>query len=228
MVLGVKRDLDGSSGRTGPGRVPVVGSNTAPSDSVSRALDAAEDLIYARGVQSVGMDEIRDRSGVPLKRLYQLFSSKENLVVAVLERRDTRWHERLSAYVDRVADPQSRVLAVFDWLGDWFAEPGFRGCAWINTNGEMGAVSPAVADQARRHKATFKRYLGQLVADAGLPPSLTDQLALLADGAMADAGIFATPESASRAREAAETLIRAARGKPRHRGSTATLKRRGN
>jgi AcrR family transcriptional regulator len=220
MVLRVKRDLDGSSGRTGPGGVPVVGSNAAPSDSVSRALDAAEDLIYARGVQSVGMDEIRDRSGVPLKRLYQLFSSKENLVVAVLERRDTRWHERLGAYVDGVADPQSRVLAVFDWLGEWFAEPGFRGCAWINTNGEMGAVSPAVADQARRHKATFKRYLGQLVADAGLPPRLTDQLALLADGAMADAGIFATAESASRAREAAETLIQAARGKPRHRGST--------
>ena len=84
----------------------------------------------------------------------------------------------------------------------------------------MGAVSPAVAQQARRHKATFKRYLGQLVAEAGLQPGLTEQLALLADGAMADAGIFATAESASRAREAAETLIQAARGKPRHRGST--------
>jgi AcrR family transcriptional regulator len=191
-------------------------------DPVSRVLDAAEALIYARGVQSVGMDEIRDRSGVPLKRLYQLFSSKEKLVVAVLQRRDTRWHERLSSHADRVEDPEARVLAVFDWLGEWFAEPGFRGCAWINTNGKMGAVSAAVAEQARRHKATFKHYLGQLVADAGLPPELTGQLALLADGAMADAGIFATPASAAQARAAAETLIHAARG-----GSAQHAPRRG-
>lgn len=216
MVLSVKHDADEPSGRPGPGGAPMAGSTAARADdTVGRALDAAEELIYARGVQSVGMDEIRDRSGVPLKRLYQLFSSKENLVVAVLERRDTRWHERLSRHVDRVHDPEARVLAVFEWLREWFAEPGFRGCAWINTNGEMGAVSPAVAEQARRHKATFKRYLGQLVADAGLPPSLTDQLALLADGAMADAGIFATAASAARARAAAETLIQAARASAR-------------
>jgi AcrR family transcriptional regulator len=221
MVLPVNQDLGDSPERTAPGGVAIIGSSpTRSDDGVSRALDAAEELIYARGVQSVGMDDIRDRSGLPLKRLYQLFSSKENLVVAVLERRDTRWHERLSHYVDRVRDPEARVLAVFDWLGEWFAEPGFRGCAWINTNGEMGAVSPAVADQARRHKATFKRYLGQLVAAAGLHPTLTNQLALLADGAMADAGIFATPASAAHARTAAETLIHAARDSSAQPAST--------
>lgn len=176
-----------------------------------RVLDAAEELFYARGIQSVGMDEIRDRSGVSLKRLYQLFPSKEKLVVAVLERRDARWHERLIAYVNRVNGPEARILAVFDWLGEWFDEPTFRGCAWINSNGEMGGISPAVAEQARRHKARFKRYLHQLVAEAGLPPGLSDQLALLADGAMADAGIFANPSAASQARAAAATLIRAAR-----------------
>jgi hypothetical protein len=74
-----------------------------------------------------------------------------------------------------------------------------------------------VAEQARRHKATFKRNLAQLVVDAGLPSGLADQLALLADGAMADAGIFATAVSASRARSAAETLIQAARGKSAQR-----------
>jgi AcrR family transcriptional regulator len=35
----------------------------------TRLLDAAEDLFYTRGIQSVGMDEIRDASGVSLKRL---------------------------------------------------------------------------------------------------------------------------------------------------------------
>jgi hypothetical protein len=81
-------------------------------------------------------------------------------------------------------------------------------------------VSPRVAEQARRHKTAFKTYLGQLVANAGLPPGLTDQLALLAEGAMADAGIFATPTSATPARAAAASLIQAARGKPAQPTST--------
>jgi AcrR family transcriptional regulator len=191
----------------------MVLSVKGSADAVSRALDAAEELFYTRGIQTVGMDDIRDRSGVSLKRLYQSFSSKEALVVAVLERRDARWRARLSDSVDRVEGPEPRVLAVFDWLAEWFAEPSFRGCAWINSNGELGAVSSAVADQAKRHKAAFKRYLRQLVAEAGLPPALTDQLALLAEGAMADAGIFATSSPASQARAAAETLIRAAKDK---------------
>jgi AcrR family transcriptional regulator len=221
MVLPVKRDLDKSPGRHEQTGVLVGRSSATQSgDAVGRVLDAAEELFYARGVQSVGMDEIRDRSGVPLKRLYQLFSSKETLLVSVLERRDTWWHERLGAYVDRVQKPEARILAVFDWLGEWFAEPGFRGCAWINTTGELGAVSPKVAEQARRHKTTFKTYLGQLVAAAGLPPGLTDELALLAEGAMADAGIFTTAASATPARAAAATLIQAARDKPARTAST--------
>ncbi|GAA3352443.1 hypothetical protein GCM10020366_02110 [Saccharopolyspora gregorii] len=38
--------------------------------ATTRLLDAAEELFYARGVQAVGMDEIRAASGVSLKRLY--------------------------------------------------------------------------------------------------------------------------------------------------------------
>ena len=38
------------------------------------------------------------------------------------------------AYMDRAQAhsrpcPDERVLAVFDWLHQWFGEPGFRGCA---------------------------------------------------------------------------------------------------
>lgn len=180
-------------------------------DTVTRLLDAAEELFYTRGIQTVGIDDIRDRAGVSLKRLYQCFSSKEELLLAVLGRRDIRWRARLSEFVSRIDDRQARILAVFDWLGEWFCEPGFRGCAWINSHGELGAVSTAVAEHARRHKTAFKGYLGQLVADAGFQPALTDQLALLAEGAMVEAGIFATPSSASHARAAAEALIRATR-----------------
>lgn len=174
----------------------------------ARLLDAAEELFYRRGVQAVGMDEIRAASGVPLKRLYQLYPSKERLVLAYLERRDTRWRGRLAAHVAGVeGPPEARILAVFDWLGQWFAEPTFRGCAWINSFGELGGTSEAIAEQARSHKAAVRAQLAALVRAAGLPERLTDPLYLLMEGAMVTAAILDGPAAAAPARAAAATLI---------------------
>jgi AcrR family transcriptional regulator len=179
-----------------------------------RALDAAERLFYGRGVHTVGMDDIRDSSGVSLKRLYQLFPTKERLLTEVLRRRDTEWRGRLTAYVSaQAADPVRRLLAVFDWLGTWFAEPGFRGCAWINTFGELGAVSEGVVAQAREHKLAFRRYLDGLVAEAGLAPELAAHLQLLAEGAMTTAAISGSAQPARQARAAARVLLGSAGAK---------------
>ncbi|MYV51405.1 TetR/AcrR family transcriptional regulator [Streptomyces sp. SID3212] len=176
----------------------------------SRALDAAEQLFYGRGIQTVGMDDIRGASGVSLKRLYQLFPAKEQLVEAYLERRDLVWRRRLADRVEQESDPRERVLAVFDHLHAWFGEPGFRGCAWINAYGELGATSARVAAQARTHKTAFLHYLEGLAADAGLPAGTAGHLLLLAEGAMVTAGVFGTSEPARQAREAAALLMAAA------------------
>ncbi|MHA6760199.1 TetR/AcrR family transcriptional regulator [Streptacidiphilus sp. PAMC 29251] len=174
----------------------------------ARALDAAEALFYARGVQLVGMDEIRSASGLSLKRLYQLFPSKGDLVEAYLRRRDARWLAALAAHVDAEPDRTARPLAVFDWLSLWFAEPDFHGCAFINAFGELGATSPAVADAVADHKAGFRLYLAELVQDA----SLAQQLALLAEGAMTTAAISRSTAPARQARAAAAVLLAAAAG----------------
>ncbi len=173
-----------------------------------QALDAAELLFYGRGIQSVGMDDIRGASGVSLKRLYQLFPAKEQLVEAYLERRDARWRGRLAEYVAGHEDPERRILAVFDWLERWFGEEGFRGCAWINAYGELGAKSERVAQRVRAHKRAFRDYLTSLVTDAGRPAALAGPLYLLAEGAMVTAGITGNTEPAAEARETARLLLR--------------------
>ncbi|GAA4574864.1 TetR/AcrR family transcriptional regulator [Planotetraspora kaengkrachanensis] len=180
-----------------------------------QVLDAAEELFYGRGIQAVGMDDIRSLSGVSLKRLYQLFATKDRLVEAYLERRDLSWRRRLAEHVETCADPEGRIIAVFDWLERWFAEPGFRGCAWINSFGELGATSATVATQARLHKLAFRRYLEGLTADAGLSRELAGQLLLLAEGAMVTAGILGVTGTAAQARAAARLLLEsAARARP--------------
>jgi AcrR family transcriptional regulator len=178
-------------------------------EATTRLLDAADELFYDRGIQAVGMDQIRSASGVSLKRLYRCFPSKERLVVAYLRRRDGRWRAELAGFVARHGDSDARVLAVFDWLYDWFARPGYRGCAFLNSFGELGAATPAVAEAARDHKELLRRYLAGLAAETAAddPASLADQLLVLVDGAISVAAITGNPAAAHHARATARALL---------------------
>jgi AcrR family transcriptional regulator len=169
--------------------------------SETKVLDAAEELFYDRGIHAVGMDDIRTTSGVSLKRLYQLFPSKEALVVGYLERRDRRWRGSLAEYV--AGHEGDRVALVFDWLHDWFSEPGFRGCAFLNSFGEMGTTSPAIMAIVRHHKVALRAYVISLCPDV----ALAEQILLLIDGAITIAAITGDPSAAHRARAAAAVLI---------------------
>ncbi|MET7534248.1 TetR/AcrR family transcriptional regulator [Streptomyces goshikiensis] len=176
-----------------------------------RVLDAAEELFYGQGIQAVGMDAIRSSSAVPLKRLYQVFPSKNSLVEAYLRRRDTRWLRELAQYADAHDSPTQQILAVFDWLYLWFNEPDFRGCGFINSFGELGASSQTIADIAKAHKRAFRQYVADLVAVAEAPSWLADPLVLLAEGAMTTAAILGSPEPARQAKDAARILLRTSR-----------------
>ncbi|MDJ0384149.1 TetR/AcrR family transcriptional regulator [Streptomyces sp. G-G2] len=173
----------------------------------TRLLDAAEALFYAEGVQAVGMDRIRAESGVPLKRLYRVFPAKEALLTAYLERRDRRWTANLRAAVAAAPEP---VTAVFDWLAEWFAEPGFRGCAFLNAHGELGAGPAGVTEVVRRHKRELRALLGELTgppSSASASSELADRLMILVEGATAIAALHPGPAPALRAREMAELLL---------------------
>jgi AcrR family transcriptional regulator len=188
-------------------------------EAAQRLLDAAESLFYARGIQAVGIDEVRAAAGVSLTRLYQLFPSKQHLVAGYLRRRDRRWRDDLARYVTaqtagQPAGPQERLLSVFDWLENWFREPDFRGCAFINAFGELGA-DDLVAGVVREHKALFRDYLAGLAGDlADGDPTIADQVLLLAEGAITTVAISGTPEIVHGARAAVATLLGIGAPKP--------------
>ncbi|MGF1424983.1 TetR/AcrR family transcriptional regulator [Kitasatospora sp. LaBMicrA B282] len=182
------------------------GADTDP--AYDRILDAAEELFYTQGIRAVGMDAVRTTAGVTLRRLYQLFPAKDDLVAGYLERRDRHWRAALADHVaDAATTPDEQLLAVFDWLARWFAEPGFRGCAFVNSYGELGATAPRVAEAARRHKEAFHAYLADLARAAGAPAGTATHLALLAEGAITTAALCDTPAPAAQAREAARVLL---------------------
>ncbi|EID15727.1 hypothetical protein MXEN_05918 [Mycobacterium xenopi RIVM700367] len=111
-----------------------------------RILSTAYDLFTRRGIRAVGTDEVVERAGVAKATLYRHFPSKNDLVLAVLERREQRWTLGLVEKQSRLRGktPEEQLLAIFDLFHDWFANrDGFEGCSFINVLLEMGAQHPA-------------------------------------------------------------------------------------
>lgn len=185
---------------------------TGTSDTRDRIVATADALYYARGINAVGMDEVRTAAGVSLKRLYAEFPGKEQLVLAVLESRHRQWADGLAQAAAGLDDPRQRLLAVFDFLEVWFRDETFRGCGFVNAFGELGATSPAVAAAVREHKQSFQDDIARLAVEAGADESLGLQLALLAEGAQTTAAIAGRADAAVQARRAAEVLVGAALG----------------
>jgi AcrR family transcriptional regulator len=111
-----------------------------------RILNAAYELFSRRGIRAVGTDEVIDRAGVAKATLYRHFAKKNDLVLAVLERREEIWtHGLIEAQSEqRGTTPEEQLLAIFDVMHDWFQlRDGYEGCSFINVLLELGADHPA-------------------------------------------------------------------------------------
>ncbi|MBK0420695.1 TetR/AcrR family transcriptional regulator [Leucobacter sp. CSA2] len=176
-------------------------------------LDAAERLFYDRGFQAVGMDALRTAAALPLKRVYALFPGKEAIVVAMLDRRDDRWQGSLARRIAQEPPGPERVRALFDWLHRWLADEGYRGCAWVNASGELGATSPGVAEAARRHQHRLREQIDRVAHESGIGDAAA-ALFYLFEGALVTAGISGNRDAALEARAAADRLLGASGALP--------------
>ena len=86
-----------------------------------RILITAYALFTTYGLSAVGVDRVVAEAGVAKSTLYRHFPSKDDLVVAVLDRRDLIWTQGwLRPEVERLAStPAGRLLAIFDALDIW-------------------------------------------------------------------------------------------------------------
>ncbi|KVP49418.1 TetR/AcrR family transcriptional regulator [Burkholderia ubonensis] len=181
-----------------------------------RLLDAAEALIYSGGIHATGVDAIVKRSGAARKSFYSHFESKEALVVAALERRDERWMRWfVDATLARGKTPRTQLLGMFDVLRDWFSQPDFHGCAFLNASGEIADADDPVRIVARAHKtrllAFVRERLDALADDAGIERRALARVArqwlVLIDGAIGVALVSGDATAARDARATAELLL---------------------
>ena len=120
-----------------------------------RILSAAYELFSRRGIRAVGTDEVIARAGVAKATLYRHFATKNDLVLAVLERRETTLDPRLDrgAVTQLGNTPEEQLLAIFDVMHDWFqSRDGYEGCSFINVLLELGADHPGRTCQRRSYR----------------------------------------------------------------------------
>ena len=173
-----------------------------------RLREAADDLFYREGIHTVGIDRVIAQAGVAKGSLYYSFTGKDELVHDYLSQRHERWAERVTAGIGAHTDPRARILAVYEVLGALFAQPDYRGCAFMN------AIAEAAPDSVEARAATtFRAWVHNLFldlatdADARDPQQLAKTLVLLYDGAVANAQIDKTPEAARIAQRTVELVL---------------------
>ena len=122
----------------------------APADARERIIRTAYDLFSRYGVRAIGVDRIVAEAGIAKTTLYRNFRSKDELVVAVMARREELWtHGWLEREIERRADtPAAQLLAIFDAFDEWFRLPDFESCLFIATlleshdpSGQVGAAA---------------------------------------------------------------------------------------
>ena len=135
-----------------------------------RIVTTAYRLFTRRGIRAVGTDEVIARSGVAKATLYRHFPSKNDLVLAVLQRREELWTLGLVEQQSRLRGntPEDQLLAIFDVFHDWFQkDEDFDGCAFINVLLELGAAHPA-GQASIRYLHNIRQILRERAEAAGL------------------------------------------------------------
>jgi len=169
----------------------------------------ALDVFYRNGFHATGMDMLVVETGVSKTSMYKYFQNKEELIVAVLQLRDENFRTWFINRIEELAStPEGKLIALFDALREWFVQPGFCGCMFINASAEYQNLDHPIHMQAASHKRLVFEYFLGLAKDAGAsdPSTFVRQLLLLKEGAIVTAHLGHTKDPAGDAKFAAQAL----------------------
>lgn len=172
-----------------------------------RILDTSYELFARRGIRDVGVDEIITRSGVAKASFYRHFPSKDELVLAYLDRWFTERSAALEAATQGMESRDEALLAVFGVLDDWFQRGRAEASAFLHVMIEMGPDHP-LGRASIHYLERTREQLAEIAIAAGLddPVGFAWSCHILIKGAMV-ADAEGDSHAAERARLMASLLI---------------------
>jgi AcrR family transcriptional regulator len=206
--------IDMAGARLATSAARVLGVASEAKNGRDRLLDRAIDLFYANGFHSVGLDNILDAAGVTKTTFYKHFESKDDLVVAAIQRRDEWESQAWGRAVQKLAgdDPRKQLLAMLDVMDLWFNDPDFGGCMFINAAAEYPNPNDPVHQAAAAYKRKARHYRREQALAAGAAPANAEAFAdiymALLEGALILRQTQARNDAAKAIRPAVEQLMR--------------------
>jgi AcrR family transcriptional regulator len=204
----LKRPVGTSAGKASGASADLV------LDVRDRILGTASTLFYERGVRAVGVDTIVLEAAVAKTSLYRYFPTKDDLIVAFLEREDlefwTHWDQVAQQWPD---DPAGELDAHMRWIGERLARSNYRGCPQINVAAEFSEQDHPARMASQRHMQALRSRLHDIARrlNAARPKQLAAQLAVLINGAFVSSGLLSPEETAGVLRGALKALLAGAR-----------------
>src|SRR5439155_4205066 len=96
----------------------LLGLPDAPRTGRERLVAAAVELFYRQGFGAVGIDQVIATAGVTKTTFYKHFESKDDLMVAAVQRRDEwesqAWQRAVRKLAGDTASPARQILAMLD------------------------------------------------------------------------------------------------------------------
>ncbi len=183
---------------------------TRASSKRDHLVRVATELFWRDGFHATGIDKILREAGVAKMTLYKHFATKENLIVACLERLAAESHAELDAHPASVeGDGRTRLLAAFEWYADWADGKDFRGCPFHHALAEFSEEQHPAHHVACSHKGSMRARLGELAGTAALadPVAAAEELLLVLEGVLAVGASRSLPDLRTSALRLARRVI---------------------
>ncbi len=154
-----------------------------------RVILAASKLFYEKGYNSTGINEILKKSEVAKASLYDHFKSKEDICLAYLQKMDGVFVKEILSFVRKRPKGRERLIALFDFLEEFFYRQNFRGCWCFNTISEVPRGNVRINELIRNLKNEFRKLIQKLTKANSKnknKKALAYQLYLLYEGAIVE------------------------------------------
>ena len=178
-----------------------------------RLIDSASRRFYRDGFRNVGIDQVMDDVGISKTAFYKHFRSKDELMLAVLEKQN-RWlqetfREMVQERAGAGASAPELLRAVMDVVEQIIENDEFQGCIFVNVAMEFPLPHQPAHVAAAEHKRAIEAYVKELAATAGAadPPALARELCLVMEGAYVTRQVTGDPGTIAVARRIADIVI---------------------
>jgi AcrR family transcriptional regulator len=170
----------------------------------------AFDRFYEGGFRATGIDTVMAESGISKRTVYKYFSSKEELIEAVLAYyADGIVHELFDPVTAFSADPRRQILAFFDIRKAMIDKAPTRGCLGIKASQEYIGKHEAIAALGKGAASGVENRFVDMCERAHFanPAELGTQINVLFQGALLLSQISGDSSPFVSARAAAQTLL---------------------